>query len=90
LRAGAKGEGRPLTRVNALALAGRWYNWFIKLHEGDPGDPKRWKEMGEHFLWNVLYPEAPSSFLANAKADPQWEWTRLSLPPDSRGGGEWL
>ena len=35
LRAAAKGEGRPLTQVNALALAGRWYAWFLAQHEND-------------------------------------------------------
>jgi len=24
----------------------------------------------------VLHPEAPDSYLANTKADPDWEWTR--------------
>lgn len=76
LRAKANGQGMPLTRLNAIALAGRWYTWFIKQHEEDPGPPKRWKDFGDHFIWNVLYPEAPESFLANTKADPQWEWAR--------------
>jgi hypothetical protein len=44
LRAQRNGEGQPLTRLNAIALAGRWYNWFVKLHEDDPGPAKRWKE----------------------------------------------
>jgi hypothetical protein len=76
LRAKARGEGRPLTRLNALGLAGRWYAWFFKQHEEDPGPPKRWKDLGDPFIWNVLYSEAPDSFLANTKADPQWEWAR--------------
>jgi hypothetical protein len=63
LRAKARGEGRPLTRLNALGLAGRWYAWFIKQHEEDPGPPKRWKDLGDHFIWNVLYSEAPDSFM---------------------------
>jgi hypothetical protein len=29
LRAQRKGEGRPLSRISAIALAGRWYNWFV-------------------------------------------------------------
>ena len=28
LRAQRNGEGQPLTRQNAIALAGRWYTWF--------------------------------------------------------------
>jgi hypothetical protein len=35
LRAQSSGEGQPLTRLNAIALAGRWYNWFVKQHEAD-------------------------------------------------------
>ena len=76
LRAKRRGEGRPLTRQNAIALAGRWYNWFIKQHEDDPGPPKRWTDFGDHFIWNVLHPEAPDSYHANPKADVQWEWAR--------------
>ena len=56
------GEGQPLTRLNAVALAGRWYNWFVKQHEADPGPAKRWEELEDHFLYNVLYPEAPDSY----------------------------
>jgi len=81
LRAQSNGEGQPLTRLNAMALGGRWYNWFIKQHEDDPGPPKRWKDFGDHLIWNVLYPEAPGDFLANPKADPQWSWAR---EPDVR------
>jgi hypothetical protein len=40
LRAARTGEGRPLTRRNAIALAGRWYTWFIEQHEEDPGPPR--------------------------------------------------
>ena len=41
LRAKQRGEGRPLTRLNAIALPGRWYNWSIKQYKDDPGPPKR-------------------------------------------------
>jgi len=37
IRAAAKGEGQPLTKLNALALSGRWYAWFVARHESDPG-----------------------------------------------------
>lgn len=76
LRAAARGEGLPLTRINAIALAGRWYTWFVGQHEHDPGTPKRWREMGDHLVWQVLYPEAPDEYHENPKADPHWEWTR--------------
>src|SRR6478736_1632572 len=43
LRAQRNGEGQPLTRINAIALAGRWYSWFLAQHaEDDPGTAKRW------------------------------------------------
>ncbi|WGD53982.1 hypothetical protein QA641_08800 [Bradyrhizobium sp. CB1650] len=47
LRARRNGKGQPLTRINAIALAGRWYNWFIAQHENDPGPAKRWRELGD-------------------------------------------
>ncbi|MGX4806950.1 hypothetical protein [Bradyrhizobium guangdongense] len=76
LRAQQNGEGQPLTRLNAIALAGRWYVWFVRQHEANPGPPKYWKEFGDHLTYNVLYPEAPESFLENSKADPNWEWAK--------------
>jgi integrase len=76
LRAVAKGEGQPLTRINAIALAGRWYTWFVGRHEKDPGTPKRWREMADHLVWQVLYPEAPDEYHENPKADPHWEWAK--------------
>jgi hypothetical protein len=50
LRAQRKGEGQPLTKFNAIALAGRWYTWFIGQHEKEPGPAKRWKEMSDHLV----------------------------------------
>src|ERR1700716_3003926 len=76
LRATARGEGQPLTRINAIALAGRWYTWFVGQHENDLGTPKRWREMGDHLVWEVLYPEAPDAYHENPKADPHWEWAK--------------
>jgi integrase len=81
LRAAANGEGQPLTRLNAIALAGRWYNWFVKQHEADPGPAKRWKDLSDHLAYEVIYSEAPASFLDNTKADPRWEWAK---EPDVR------
>ncbi len=81
LRAKKNGEGQPLTRLNAIALAGRWYTWFVGQHENDPGPAKRWKEMSDHLVWNVIHPEAPDSHLENPKADPHWEWAK---EPDVR------
>jgi integrase len=76
LRAQKRGEGQPLTKLNAVALAGRWYTWFVKQHEDDPGPPKRWREMGDHFLWNVLRPHAPDEYEENPAADRSWEWAK--------------
>jgi hypothetical protein len=76
LRAQARGEGQPLTRLNAIALAGRWYMWFVEQHEDDPGPQKRWREAGDHLVWQVLYPEAPDEYHENPKADPSWEWVK--------------
>jgi integrase len=76
LRAKKNGEGQPLTRLNAIALAGRWYTWFVGQHENDPGPAKRWREMSDHLVWNVIYPEAPDSYHENPKADPHWEWQK--------------
>src|ERR1700719_2768526 len=39
LRAAAAGQGQPLTKQNAIALAGRWYTWFIGQYEDEPGTP---------------------------------------------------
>jgi len=76
LRAQRNGEGQPLTRLNAIALAGRWYNWFLKQHEDDLGPPKRWRDFSDHLVWNVIYSEAPAAYHANPKADPHWEWAK--------------
>ena len=81
LRAKKNGEGQPLTKLNAFALGGRWYIWFVRQHEADPGPAKRWEELEDHFVWNVLYSEAPDSYLENQKADPHWEWSK---EPDVR------
>jgi integrase len=62
--------------MNAFALAGRWYMWFVKKHEVDLGTPKRWREMSNHLAYEVLYPEAPQEYLEDPKADPNWEWAK--------------
>jgi hypothetical protein len=76
LRAKRNGDGQPLTKLNAMALAGRWYMWFVGQHEGDPGLPKHWREMSDHLVWNVIYAEAPDSYHENPTADPHWEWQK--------------
>lgn len=76
IRAAAKGEGQPLTKLNALALAGRWYVWFVARHEGAPGSPEHWADRKEHLLERVWYPHAPIEHLENPNADPSWPWTQ--------------
>src|SRR3979490_2108916 len=49
IRAATKGEGQPLTKLNALALAGRWYVWFVAQYEDDPGSQDIWSERSEHY-----------------------------------------
>jgi hypothetical protein len=50
LRATVKGEGQPLTRLNAIALAGQWYTWFVAQYEADPGVPKRWRDLIDYLM----------------------------------------
>src|SRR3954462_11062472 len=76
LRAERNGEGQPLTRLNAIALAGRWYHWFVKQHEDDPGAPKHWRTISDTLVWDVLRPEAPEEYDRNPKSDPEWEWAK--------------
>jgi integrase len=74
LRAHKNGRGQPLTRRNAQALAGRWYAWFISKQEADLQTPKYWRSLGDHLVWDVIYPNAPDEYLRDTKADPEWEW----------------
>src|ERR1700738_2971861 len=76
IRAAARGEGQPLTKLNALALAGRWYLWFVERHKSAPGSPEHWSDRKEHLLERVWYPHAPIEHLENPNADPSWPWTQ--------------
>jgi integrase len=76
LRAAEKGEGQPLTRVNAIALAGKWYLWFTRQHEDNPGTAKHWDDLYNYFLWEVLHPHAPDEYHEDPKGDPHWEWAK--------------
>jgi integrase len=76
LRAVAKGEGQPLTKRNAVALAGRWYVWFVAEYEGDPGSPKRWSEPIDSYIWDHLSIHAPAEYHEDPGADPHWLWAR--------------
>jgi integrase len=74
LRAQRNGEGQPLTRINAIALAGRWYNWFVKQYEDDPGPARHWKLCGEHFI-DVLLSAAPDEYHEDRQLAEGWEHT---------------
>ena len=76
LRAVATGQGQPLTKLNAIALAGRWYTWFIRQHEDEPGTPQHWRKLSDTLVWDVLRPEAPEEFERNPEVDPDWLWTK--------------
>ncbi|MBH5370454.1 hypothetical protein [Bradyrhizobium glycinis] len=81
LRAQRNGEGQPLTRLNAIALAGRWYLWFVKQHEADPGKPGYWKGLGDIMVWEVIRPHAPESYEEDPRSDADWNWAK---EPDVR------
>lgn len=74
LRAQRNHEGQPLTKLNAIALAGRWYTWFVKQYEEDPGPAKHWKLGGEHFI-DVLQSAAPDEYHEDPQLAEGWEQT---------------
>jgi hypothetical protein len=73
IRAAAKGEGQPLTKLNALGLAGRWYSWFVERHQSDLRSPKHWSDRKDHFIWQVMSPHAPEEH-HEVHSDPSWPW----------------
>jgi integrase len=76
LRAHQNGRGQPLTQMQARALAGQWYQWFISQHEDNPGSPWHWRKLLDYLLWNVIRPEAPEEYERNTEVDPHWDWAR--------------
>jgi hypothetical protein len=75
LRAAKNGQGQPLTRRNAHGLVGEWYRWFVAHHEAaDLRTPSHWKKQSDILVWEVIELEAPTEFLEDPKADPEWEW----------------
>jgi hypothetical protein len=76
LRASAKGEGRPLTHLNAQALAGQWYSWFLGQHENDIRLASYWEELRDYLVWDVIGREATDEYKADTDADPHWEWAK--------------
>jgi integrase len=76
LRATANGKGQPLTQQQAHALAGRWYHWFTRQYEANPGTPKHWRELLDILVWDVILPHAPPEHEDHPEADPSWEWSK--------------
>lgn len=76
IRAAAKGTGQPLTVRNAMALSGRWYEWFLARHDDDPGSVEHWADRKEHLTERVWYPHAPLEHLEDPNADTNWPWTQ--------------
>ena len=74
LRAVAAGDGQPLNKRNAFALAGKWYGWFLAQHEDDDRPSRHWEKMADHLVWDVIHPLAPSEYHQDARADTEWEW----------------
>jgi integrase len=80
IRATQRGEGIDLSRKDALALAGKWYLWFIARHEENPGEPERW----DFQFWQLIdevEKHAPPGFREQSQHD--MSWTR---DPDVRAG----
>jgi integrase len=73
IRDEAAGRGRSLTRREALALAGEWYQWFIARYEDNPGDPEGWEELLAEAQQELLQC-APDWFRKNENLDPEWKW----------------
>lgn len=73
IRAMRKGGGLALTRKQALALAGKWYGWFVKRHEDAPGDPARWWSRWSGLL-DDLEELAPTAVRASADTIAVWNW----------------
>jgi integrase len=54
LRAAARGEAKDLTQVQAQALAGQWYGWWVGLHLENPGDHQHWHQTADFFAQAIV------------------------------------
>jgi hypothetical protein len=36
--------------LNAIALAGGWYIWFVGQDESEPGTPEHWRAQSDHLV----------------------------------------
>ncbi|HEY9009710.1 MAG TPA: hypothetical protein VIN06_01700 [Devosia sp.] len=47
LRAARTGAPHALSTRELRALSERWYDWFLHLHEGDPGTAEQWQRVSD-------------------------------------------
>jgi hypothetical protein len=80
IRAAKRGEGIDLSHKDALALAGKWYSWFVARHEDAPGAPEHWTT-GFWVLVDAMLEHAPDE--VREQPIKGLEWTR---DPDVRAG----
>jgi integrase len=73
IRAVRTGSGQPLSRKQALALAGEWYKWFVARYEEAPGDHRQWEGRWLSLL-DELEELAPSAVRASANSGAVWAW----------------
>jgi len=79
LRAKQRGEGHDLTQRQAQALAGEWYRWFVRQHEDDAGEPRRWAQLAE-VLTDAIMDATP--WWDNN--DPEFQHRDRAQEPDAR------
>jgi hypothetical protein len=79
IRKSVRGEGLPLTRKEALGLAGEWYRWFVGKHqefaENTEGAEAGWDVEGSNFV-DDLEELAPLWFREKSgRTDDDWlQW----------------
>jgi integrase len=73
IRAARTDNGQPLSRKQALALAGEWYKWFVARYEEAPGDPRQWEGRWLGLL-DDLEELAPSAVRTSANSGAVWAW----------------
>jgi hypothetical protein len=72
LRAEARGERKELTQVQAQALAGQWYTWWVGLHLENPGEPWHWHQLADFFAGAII------------DATPSWDAEEASIDQSRR------
>ncbi|MFO1100519.1 MAG: tyrosine-type recombinase/integrase [Xanthobacteraceae bacterium] len=68
IRATRRGEGVSLTRTQARALAGEWYNWFLQDKKDRPPTTELW----DHYRDVVT--DTLRDFARNPEDDPEEAW----------------